>query len=280
MVVPSCRAWSLGLLLALSACNTPPAPAEPPAPRAQRHPARPGEPTGPLVLRADGVNTGLDARALFVQAFGPDPLEAYIPDPVREVNTPDQGPVFEFMLPATGGTDPKFPDRQRNEVKVYDASQDRLKAFEGETTTYRWRFRIDPAMTISTRFCHLFQLKPVGGDDKIPLLTFTVADDQFQIRHQARSKDPIAYLRRIPYARVRGVWLEATVTVTHADHGALRVTLNRLGGSSITSYSNRRIDMWRGGGFDRPKWGIYRATVPEQREARVQFALFEIRKGG
>ena len=231
-----------------------------------------------VTIRPDGAGVGKVPVQLFEEALGPNPFDGPGPAYLREVRSAPLGDVFEFVLPATGAVDPDFPDRQRNEVKVYNRSDDRLKAFEGETMTYQWTFRIDPGMDISTRFCHLFQIKPVGGDERQPVLTFTVADGQFQIRHLASSADRISYLRRLPYASVRGVWLEATVTVTNSNDGRLDVSVRRLDGTPVTSYTADHIDLWRGSTFNRPKWGIYRGLFEGMGEARVQFGSFQITK--
>ena len=62
-------------------------------------------------------------------------------------------------------------DRQRNEIKTYDQSEEAVKGFEGETFVYRWKFKINAEMEVSTRFTHFFQLKAVGGDDSQPIIT-------------------------------------------------------------------------------------------------------------
>ena len=49
-------------------------------------------------------------------------------------------------------------DRQRNEIKTYGGSEEAVKGYENETFVYRWKFRINPDMEVSTRFTHLFQL--------------------------------------------------------------------------------------------------------------------------
>ena len=65
------------------------------------------------------------------------------------------------------------PDRQRNEIKVYDKSDDGLKGFYGSTMVYTWSFRVSEGMRVSNRFTHLFQLKFVGGDASMPAVTFS-----------------------------------------------------------------------------------------------------------
>lgn len=270
------RVCVLALLVPVS-CASGPLDAGLDVPPAEATPYENGSPVT-LLLRSDGVGIGKSPYDLFIEGLGSNPVDGPGPDYIREVRSAPVGDVFEFWLPATGAVDPAFPDRQRNEIKVYNRSEDRLKAFQGQTMTYRWTFRVDPAMRISTRFCHLFQLKPVGGDETQPVLTFTVADNQFQIRHLSSSAASINYLRRLPYTSVRGVWLEATVTVKNSDDGALYIAVRKLDGTLVTSYSASRIDLWRGSDFNRPKWGIYRGLFDGMSEARVQFGSFQITK--
>ena len=62
-----------------------------------------------------------------------------------------------------------------------------MKGYENETFVYKWRFRINADMAVSTRFTHFFQLKAVGGPDSQPVLTITgnerSGDDGIEVRH-------------------------------------------------------------------------------------------------
>ena len=60
-------------------------------------------------------------------------------------------------------------DRQRVEIKTYEASPDSLKGTIGETVNYKWRFRLPIGFQPSTNFTHIHQVKTVGGDDGDPL---------------------------------------------------------------------------------------------------------------
>jgi hypothetical protein len=229
-----------------------------------------------LTIDSDGVDAGKNAYQIFVDKLGPDPVDGPESDHIWETVSEPVGSVFQFILHAEGDVDPSYSDRQRNEVKVYNRSDKRLQGFEGTTFTYRWKFRIDPEMAISTRFAHLFQIKPVGGDEVQPILTFTVANDQFQVRYLQSSASSIEYLSRLPYASAKGVWLDAAVTAKNSENGTLSVTIKKLDGSVLVSHSSNSIDMWRGSEFNRPKWGIYRGLFDGMGEAKVQFANFSI----
>ena len=104
--------------------------------------------TGQAVhLVADGVT---ETYALISGVLGGNPIE--IPDCAH----PDFGPhitqewddglgkhSFVFHIHVEPDNDRcKTFDRQRNEIKTYDKSPPYLKGFLGDTTTYRWRFKL------------------------------------------------------------------------------------------------------------------------------------------
>ena len=61
-------------------------------------------------------------------------------------------------------------DRQRNEIKTYDKSPDNLLGVEGEEVVYKWKFKLDADMQLSSSFTHVHQLKSVGGSYKCLLM--------------------------------------------------------------------------------------------------------------
>jgi hypothetical protein len=82
--------------------------------------------------------------------------------------------VFEFYIHVTPDNDRCIAfDRQRVEIKTYDASPDSLKGVTGETVTYKWKFKLPVGFQPSTSFTHIHQIKAVGGNDGDPLFTLT-----------------------------------------------------------------------------------------------------------
>ncbi len=248
-------------------------------------------------LDADGDLVGLDAYDLIRNFGGPSPIEA--PD-LYAINHPAVRHIYEDS-DATVGNHFVFvihrdidmdrdrvanTDRQRNEIKTYDKSEEAVKGFENETFVYKWRFRINEDMEVSTRFTHFFQLKAVGGPDSQPVLTITgnerSGDDGIEVR-QSPLQD-FTVLGRTDWSEVTGEWLEAYCRVTFSDSGDLRLIVTRMRDDAVIfDIDETGLDLWRGDDpshFVRPKWGIYRSILeldnlrPE--EENVRFANFSV----
>lgn len=188
-------------------------------------------------------------------------------------NSPDEVFIFELHEHLDCEVVRNRAGRQRNEIKVYDKSDDSLKGFYNTTMRYSWKFYVDPAMLVSPKFTHIFQLKFVGGDTSQPAVTFTVVNSSsgiptFQVRNSSSTDKGIGYLaKKVPWADVTGVWVTATVEATLmalGSGGHLRVELvNADTGAHIVDV-DAPAGLWRdglrdGSSFLRPKWGIYRS---------------------
>ena len=270
--------------------------------------ADPGPPTDEVqftvlterTLDADGDMVGLDAYDL-IRAFGGD----YVPGPIEApdlyaINHPAVRHIYEDS-DATVGNHFVFiihrdididrdrvenDDRQRNEIKTYDKSEEAVKGFENETLIYRWKFRINADMEVSTRFSHFFQLKAVGGDSSHPILTISGAErsgeDGIEVRFSPLQQDTI--LQRQDWSMVTGEWLEAYCRVTFAESGDLRLIVTRMRDDAVVfDIDERGLDLWRGedtSHFVRPKWGIYRSILDWDNlrpdEETVRFANFSV----
>lgn len=250
-------------------------------------------------LDADGDTVGLDTYDLIRDFGGPRPIEA--PD-LYPINHPGVRHIYEDT-DATIGNHFVFiihrdididrdrvdiTDRQRNEIKTYGGSEEAVKGFENETFIYRWKFRINAEMEVSTRFSHFFQLKAVGGDDSHPILTISGAErsgeDGIEVRYSPLQADTI--LQRQNWSMVTGEWLEAYCRVTFAESGDLRLIVTRMRDDEVIfNIDERGLDLWRGENashFVRPKWGIYRSILDWDNlrpdEETVRFANFSIQE--
>jgi hypothetical protein len=250
-------------------------------------------------LDADGDMVGLDTYDLIRDFGGPRPIEA--PD-LYPINHPGVRHIYEDT-DATIGNHFVFiihrdididrdrvdiTDRQRNEIKTYGGSEEAVKGFENETFIYRWKFRINAEMEVSTRFSHFFQLKAVGGDDSHPILTISGAErsgeDGIEVRYSPLQADTI--LQRQNWSMVTGEWLEAYCRVTFAESGDLRLIVTRMRDDEVIfNIDERGLDLWRGENashFVRPKWGIYRSILDWDNlrpdEETVRFANFSIQE--
>lgn len=248
-------------------------------------------------LDADGEGTGLDTYDLIRRFGGPNPIEA--PD-LYPVNHPgvrhiyedtdaEVGNHFVFIIHRDIDIDRdrvENDDRQRNEIKTYASSEEAVKGFENETFIYRWKFKINRDMEVSTRFTHLFQLKAVGGDDSQPILTISGAErsgeDGIEVRHSPLRETSI--LARTDWGAATGEWLEAYCRVTFAESGDLRFIVTRMRDDAVIfDIDETGLDLWRGedaSHFVRPKWGIYRSILDADNlrpdEESVRFANFSV----
>lgn len=176
-------------------------------------------------------------------------------------------------------------DRQRNEIKVDAQSPASLRAVQGDRMTYRWKFKLDSGFKASSSFTHLHQVKPVGGDDDMPLITLIArggSADALELT-QYNYSNSRKVLKSIPLQSVRGEWVEVNSTLTAGRPGQYAMTLTRLrDGVVLLSYTASSIDMWRSGvSYIRPKWGIYRSLNDRSslRDEQVRFDGFCIAKG-
>ena len=251
-------------------------------------------------LDADGDQVGLDTYDL-IRAFGgnytPGPIEA--PD-LYPINHPEVRHIYEdtdanvgnhfvFIIHRDIDIDRdrvENDDRQRNEIKTYDKSEEAVLGFENETFIYRWKFRINADMEISTRVSHFFQLKAVGGNDSHPILTISGAErsgeDGIEVRYSPLQQDTI--LERQNWSMVTGEWLEAYCRVTFSESGGLRLIVTRMRDDAVIfNIDETGLDLWRGedaSHFVRPKWGIYRSILDLDNlrpdEENVRFANFSV----
>ena len=176
-------------------------------------------------------------------------------------------------------------DRQRNEIKTYGPSPDYLKGFDGDTVTYRWKFKLDAGFQPSPSFTHIHQIKAGDGDAAAPIITLTPRagdPDRLQIIHvdSAGVSSVVASADLSPF---KGVWVEAYEQLTYGFNGTYAIQLTRVSDAAVLlSYSSDNIDLWRTGTtFSRPKWGIYRTLNHQDylRDERVSFDRFCIAKG-
>lgn len=197
--------------------------------------------------------------------------------------------VFQFHMHRDIDTDRcnTTDDRQRNEIKAYSPSPDYLKGILREQVTYEWYFKIAEGFQPSAGFTHLFQLKVVGGDDdKNPLVTITPRKgdpDKLQLIH-GRGGNGYTAVEEVALDAIKGQWTKVTCEVVYAeDTGALHMDLQLLDGTTVLSYENSSLDMWREhASYVRPKWGIYRSLSDSSslRDETVLFADFKVTELG
>lgn len=272
-------------------------------------------------LKSDGP-AGMETYDLIESVLGKGSIEA--PD-LYSNNDPDGGRHiveeydelvgnhFKFLIHfEDGDRDKGRVDRQRNEIKAYDKSDEKLLGYLGKTFEYSWKFKVGDDLKVTKHFTHLFQLKAVKEDDlgdevntNSPLLTITAnvksGKSGLEIRHTYYDKSApgetenntlahTAYMDDISWSNdIQGQWIEAFVRVNYSESGGLYMTLTPLGESKpMIEINETNLELWRSGldgregNFVRPKWGIYRSLKAEeelnQDQDEVYFADFKIRE--
>ncbi|MDD4971486.1 MAG: T9SS type A sorting domain-containing protein [Paludibacter sp.] len=229
------------------------------------------------------INSVLAPGATAVET--PDQFDPSFGRHIAEVWDAELGKyVFEFYVhvsvanelqdESTGDT-----DRQRCEIKTYASSPDNLKGVSGETIVYKWRFRLPVGFQPSSNFTHIHQIKAVGGDDSMPLITITVrkaSPNRIELIHNNITKLTTADL-----SLFTGQWMEATERIkVDSIHGTYSITIKNVStGATVLSCTNNDLMTIRAtNDFIRPKWGIYRniVNIADLRDEAVRFNSFSI----
>ena len=193
--------------------------------------------------------------------------------------------VFNFLVHKTPDNDrcQNF-DRQRVEIKTYDGSPDNLKAIQGETVAYSWKFKLPQNFKVSKNFTHLHQIKSVGGlYASIPMVTLTArkaTPDRMELRYTATNMQ--STLKATSLDLFRGQWVKVTEVIKYDNLGSYYIKISRVSdGLVLFNYNISAMDMWQdGSNFTRPKWGIYRSIKSQSdlRDEQVRFADFSIQE--
>lgn len=152
-------------------------------------------------------------------------------------------------------------DRQRLEVKTYSRSPEGLKGVRSEIHFYQWKLYLPDNFQVSTSFTHLFQIKPVGGDDAMPLITLTARkanSNQLEILYA--EKEQAQKVGEFQLNNFVGKWLDIRVIARYESLGSFEIFVNEISNGSLLLHFVKNLDLWREGTeFNRPKWGIYRS---------------------
>lgn len=173
--------------------------------------------------------------------------------------------VFEFYSHVDPDNDRCLAwDRQRVEIKTYEASPDALKGTVGETVKYTWRFKVPTGFQPSANFTHIHQVKAVNGDDSEPIFTLTPrkgSPNKLELIYTQNGTSGTYKPVIVNLSLFENTWVEATETIKIGAHGTYSIVIKKLSdNSTILSYSNADIQTVRpDNDFIRPKWGIYRS---------------------
>ncbi|PSR14711.1 MAG: hypothetical protein DA408_02360 [Bacteroidetes bacterium] len=204
-------------------------------------------------------------------AFGPHITQVYDAELDRN--------VFVFHSHIVADNDRcQVSDRVRMEIKGGPGTDAELQHNLGDTSYYRWKFRLDENFVGASSFCHIFQNKAVGGADSgFPILTLTLRTNILELRHNGGDTGTdLGVLAQADLALFRGKWVEGYLEQVHRETGELVLTLKDMQtGTTLLTYSNSSIDLWRTGAtYNRPKWGMYRLKNDVLQDEDIRFADF------
>jgi len=193
--------------------------------------------------------------------------------------------VFEFYIHVTPDNDRCINfDRQRVEIKTYDASPANLKGVTGETVVYKWRFKVPTGFQPSSNFTHIHQVKAVDGDDADPLFVLTArkgTPNKLELNYYENSNLSSVKFTSVNLSLFENTWVEATERIkVDKTNGTYSITIKKVSdGTTVLSYSNSKLLTIRSdNSFIRPKWGIYRSLLTSQdlRDETLRFASISI----
>ena len=188
---------------------------------------------------------------------------------IAEVWDADLGQyVFEFYIHVTPDNDRCINfDRQRVEIKTYDASPANLKGTTGETVIYKWRFKVPTGFQPSSSFTHIHQVKAVGGDESDPLFVLTArkgTPNKLELNYYESSSLSSVKFTSVNLSLFENTWVEATERIkVNNVGGTYSIVIKKVSdGTTIMSYANNNLLTIRAdNSFIRPKWGIYRSLL-------------------
>ena len=152
-----------------------------------------------------------------------------------------------------GDRDRHDTSRQRAEVKGLGPHQKAGDMFEYATT---WRTSANFFGT--GRFCHVFQLKAVDGDNGAPLVTLSVkaGTNDCAVQFWSGSSRSSKTVRAFKWSP--GVWENVRIQIktSNTNDGEVLVSVN---GDAFQGVTNVAVFRPEATAY-RPKWGLYRGT--------------------
>jgi hypothetical protein len=251
---------------------------------------------GTVTLSADGSDT----YRLFQNTFGakpeaPDCLHPDFGPHIKQEMDPDLNKlVFVFYMHSQ--IDGDVCDRKRNEQRnlllTWPTKNAYLGGEDGATSTYRWKFRLDPGFKAQHTFTRLHFIQP-NFEDHAPQpswgLDIAIVKGVEMLVINYRTPDARQVVAMAPLADYTGKWIDAYERISYGHHGSYSITLTPMDGSKPFAFARNDLDLWHDGkGYYRPNWGLYRAISDTwtdaaapiaSRDEAVRYADFCISKG-
>ena len=157
-----------------------------------------------------------------------------------------------------GDRDRRDTSRQRAEVKGIGPHQK-----PGETFEYATTWRTSTNFYGGGKFCHVFQLKAIDGNNGAPLVTLSILDGTSNccVHYWSGGSRGFANVRQFNWSP--GVWENVRIRIRPSSDssgskkdGAISVSVNGDGFLGVTNVAVYRPEATS----YRPKWGLYRGT--------------------
>jgi hypothetical protein len=152
-----------------------------------------------------------------------------------------------------GDRDRHDTSRQRAEVKGIGPHQK-----PGETFEYATTWRTSPNFSGSGRFCHVFQLKAIDGNNDAPLVTLSIKEgtNDCAVQYWSGNSRGSSVVRKFNWSP--GTWENVRIRIktSNTNDGSILVSVNGDEFQGVTNVAVFRPDATS----YRPKWGLYRGT--------------------
>lgn len=143
--------------------------------------------------------------------------------------------------------------RQRAEVKGIGPHQQTGETFEYDTT-----WRTSPNFYGASRFCHVFQLKALNGDNGAPLVTLSILDGTSNccVQYWPGNRRGFAPVRQFHWSPATWENVRIRIKTSETTNGEVLVSVNGDAFQGVTHVAVYRPNATA----YRPKWGLYRGT--------------------
>lgn len=144
--------------------------------------------------------------------------------------------------------------RQRAEVKGIGPHQK-----TGETFEYATTWRSSTNFYGAGRFCHIFQLKALNGDNGAPLVTLSILDGYSNccVQYWPGNKRRFSPVREFHWSPNTWENVRIRIKTSNTNDGAILVSVN---GDDFQGLTNVAVYRPHATAY-RPKWGLYRGTT-------------------
>lgn len=179
----------------------------------------------------------------------------FVPDEYTNITDADDGTVRMTLRHHQdwwdGDRDRDDTSRQRAEVKGIGPHQ-----LTGETFEYATTWRTSANFHGTEKFCHVFQLKAVDGDDGPPLVTLSVkaGTNDCDVRYWSGNTHGARVVRTFHWQPDAWQTVRIRITTSLKSGGAVLVSVN---GDDFQGVTNVPVYRPEATAY-RPKWGLYR----------------------